>query len=141
MLNTLNTATLCTPHKINVRPLTADSAEALPQELTEGGRTRERQRQRLGPDPIVTFGESHNTELNGDSLQLALKTEEGEIPYLNEVSKAVDACYSTEAVEEHLERLDDLVPLRAHMMEQLAIGAFPAITVSRGRRKCLSVCH
>ena len=37
MLNTLNTATLCTPHKVNVRPLTADSAEALPQELTEGG--------------------------------------------------------------------------------------------------------
>ena len=84
-----------------------------------GGRTRKRQRQRLGPDPIVTFGESHNTELNGDSLQLALKTEEGEISYLNEVSKAVDACYSAEAVEEHLERLDDLVTLRAHMMEQL----------------------
>jgi hypothetical protein len=84
-----------------------------------GGRTRERQRQRLGPDPIVTFGESHNTELNGDSLQLALKTEEGEISYLNEVSKAVDASYSTEAVQEHLERLDDLVTLRAHMMEQL----------------------
>ena len=84
-----------------------------------GGRTRKRQRQRLGPDPIVTFGESHNTELNGDSLQLALKTEEGEISYLNEVSKAVDACYSTEAVEEHLERLDDLVTLRAHVMEQL----------------------
>ncbi len=37
MVNTLNTATLCTPHKVNVRPLTADSAEALPQELTEGG--------------------------------------------------------------------------------------------------------
>jgi hypothetical protein len=84
-----------------------------------GGRTRKRQRQRLGPDPIVTFGESHNTELNGDSLQLALKTEEGEISYLNEVSKAVDASYSTEAVQEHLERLDDLVTLRAHMMEQL----------------------
>ena len=84
-----------------------------------GGRTRKRQRQRLGPDPIVTFGESYNTELNGDSLQLALKTEEGEISYLNEVSQAADACYSTAAVEEHLERLDDLVPLRAHMMEQL----------------------
>ena len=37
LFNTLNTATLCTPHKVYVRPLTADSVEALPQELTEGG--------------------------------------------------------------------------------------------------------
>ena len=84
-----------------------------------GGRTKKRQRQRLGPDPTVTFGESHNTELNRDALQSALKMEEGEISYLNEVLKAFDTCYSAKAVEEHLERLDDLVPLRAHIVEQL----------------------
>jgi hypothetical protein len=43
----------------------------------------------VGPDPIVTFGESHTTDLNGDALQSALKMEEGEISYLNEVLKAV----------------------------------------------------
>ena len=81
----------------------------------------EARRQRLGPDPIVTFGESHTTELNGDALQSisALKMEEDEMVYLSKVLKDVDTCDSADAVSEYLEGLEEMVTVKARKIERL----------------------